>query len=53
VERFLVNMLEVRLFADGLTQITPKGVYIINAKHCISSRRSLVYHHCESNTTYG
>ena len=35
------------------TQITPKGVYIINAKHCISSRRSLVYHHCESNTTYG
>ena len=35
------------------TRITPKGVYIINAKHCISSRRSLVYHHCESNTTYG
>ena len=34
-------------------QITPKGVYIINAKHCISSRRSLVYHHCESNTTCG
>ena len=28
-------------------QITPKGVYIINAKHCISSRRNLVYHHCE------
>ena len=30
-----------------LNQITPKGVHIINAKHCISSRRSLVYHHCE------
>ena len=35
------------------TQITPKGVNIINAEHRISSRRSLVYHHCESNTTCG
>ena len=29
------------------TQITPKGVYIIDAEHRISSTRSAVYHHCE------
>ena len=30
-----------------------KAVYIINAEHCISPKRSFVYHHCERNTTFG
>ena len=37
-------------FSYGLElvrHITPWGVYGINAKHCISSRCNLVYHHCE------
>ena len=37
----------IAIFCLGLNcrvLITPKGVYIINAKHCISSTRSVVYH---------
>ncbi len=39
-----------REFSYGLEptyQITAGAVYIINAEHCISPTRSVVYHHCE------
>ena len=40
-------------FSYGLEltyQITAGAVYIINAEHCISPTRSVVYHHCEERT---
>ena len=50
---------QIRLFLTLLARFhrvaisSTKWMNIINAEHCISSKRSFAYHHCESDTTYG